>query len=180
MTMELKEIIALIFKPDDSKKTNYFKEEISINGFLNFCRANMLLIAAITFAVFCTYGIKLWFYSIGIDTELVMAGYGSGGTNTGATMGRWGGDILGKFFGLFQIKEMNPWLAYFLGFCLFWLVVIEWCYFINIFSNKQGVNDSLIPFAVVSATMQVLAAFLMQLPRILGYVNQPAVLYGRF
>ncbi|MDR2796321.1 MAG: glucosyltransferase domain-containing protein, partial [Spirochaetaceae bacterium] len=48
-----------------------------------------------------------------------------------------------------------PWLAYFLGFCLFWLVVIEWCYFINIFSNKQGVNNNLIPFAVVASTMQV-------------------------
>jgi hypothetical protein len=153
--MEFKEVVVSILKPDDSKKTNYFKEKISISGFLNFCRANMLLIAAITFAVFCTYGIKLWFYSIGIDTELIMAGYGAGGTNTGATMGRWGGDILGKFFGLFQIKEINPWLGYFLGFCLFWLVVIEWCYFINIFSNKQGENDSLIPFAVVSATMQV-------------------------
>jgi hypothetical protein len=153
--MELKALIDSIFRPDDSKKTNYFKEEISINGFLNFCRTNMLLIAAITFAVFCTYGIKLWFYSIGIDTELVMAGYGSSGTNTGATMGRWGGDVLGKFFGLFQIKEINPWLLYFLGFCIFWLVVIEWCYFINIFSNRQGVNNALIPFAVVSSTMQV-------------------------
>jgi hypothetical protein len=143
-------------KNDDAPKAGYFKEEPGINSFLNFCRANMLLIAAITLAVFCTYGIKLWFYSIGIDTELVMAGYGEGsGPSTGATMGRWGGDILGRFWGLFQIKEANPWLGFFLGFCLFWLVGIEWSYFINVFSNKTGVNNNLIPFAVVFTTMQV-------------------------
>jgi hypothetical protein len=142
-------------KGDDAQKTGYFKERIGLNGFLDFCRANMLLIASITFAMFCTYGIKLWFYSIGIDTELVMAGYGSGRPNTGATMGRWGGDIFSRFYGLFQIKEINPWLGYFLGFVLFWLAAIEWCYFINIFSARRGANNSLIPFAVVFSTMQV-------------------------
>jgi hypothetical protein len=148
--------IPSIFKSDDSKRLSYFKENVSINGFLNFCRANLLLIVSVTLAIFCTYGIKLWFYSIGIDMELVMAGYGAGGpTGTGAVMGRWGGDILGRITGILQIKEANPWLGYFSGFCLFWFVVIEWCYFINIFSNKQGVNNSLIPFAVVFSTMQV-------------------------
>ncbi|MDR0663012.1 MAG: glucosyltransferase domain-containing protein [Spirochaetaceae bacterium] len=146
-------------KAGESQKTGYFKEEPGIYGFLNFCRANMLLIAAITFAIFCTYGIKLWFYSIGIDTELAMAGYGAGGgPATGATMGRWGGHIPslpGLLQSLIGLKEMNPWLGFFLGFCLFWLVAIEWCYFINIFSNKAGVNNSLIPFAVVFTTMQV-------------------------
>jgi hypothetical protein len=148
--------IPSIFKSNDSKKISYFKETVSVNSFLNFCRANLLLIASIMLAVFCTYGIKLWFYSIGIDTELVMAGYGAGGpASTGATMGRWGGDILGRVMGIFQIKEANPWLGYFSGFCLFGLVIIEWCYFINIFSNKQGTNNNLIPFAVVFSTMQV-------------------------
>ncbi|MDR0410022.1 MAG: glucosyltransferase domain-containing protein [Spirochaetaceae bacterium] len=148
--------IQSMFKPDETKKLSYFKEPVSINGFLNFCRANLLLIASIALAVFCTYGIKLWFYSIGIDTELVMAGYGAGGgPSTGATMGRWGGDIIGRLFSVIQIKEMNPWLGYFSGFCLFGLVAIEWCYFINIFSNKQGVNSYLISFAVVFSTMQV-------------------------
>ncbi|MDR2659989.1 MAG: glucosyltransferase domain-containing protein [Spirochaetaceae bacterium] len=148
--------IASKLGPDDSKRLSYFKEKAGINSFLEFCRANLLLVASITLAVFCTYGIRLWLYSIGIDTELVMAGYGAGGPpGTGATMGRWGGDILGRITGLFTIKEFNPWLGYFSGFFLFWLVAIEWCYFVNMFSNKQGLNNKLIPFAIVFTTMQV-------------------------
>jgi hypothetical protein len=148
--------LASKLRPNEAKRTGYFRQEAGIYGFMDFCRANMLLVLSAVFAVFCTYGIKLWFYSIGIDTELVMARYGAGsGPSTGATMGRWGGDVLGRFWGLFQIEEANPWLGFFLGFCLFIVVVVEWCYFINIFSNKTGLNNALIPFAVVFSTMQV-------------------------
>ncbi|MDR2803431.1 MAG: glucosyltransferase domain-containing protein [Treponema sp.] len=150
--------IASIFKSDDSKRIGYFKEKAGINSFLNFCRDNLPLIAIVTLFIFSTYGIKLWFYSIGIDMELVMAGYGynpNAPRGTGAVMGRWGGDILGLVFSFLSAKESNPWLAFFSGFCLFWLVAVEWCYFINIFSNKTGTNNNLIPFAVIFSTMQV-------------------------
>ena len=47
-------------------------EEASLKGFCNFCRNNLPLILAVSVTLFFTYGIKLFWYSIGIDTELFM------------------------------------------------------------------------------------------------------------
>jgi len=148
--MDIKKLLSKFKNGSPKIPMRYFEEEASFNGFLQFCRANIPLVAVITFTLFYTFGIKLWMYSIGIDVELNMAGYGGGGSVFGG-LGRWGYAI----FNLVTISDFNPFTSYFLGFCVFWLFSILWCYFVQVFSNKTGTNNKLIPFAVVFMTMQV-------------------------
>jgi len=136
-------------------------EKATVTGFCDFCRNNIPLVIAVSVTLFFTYGIKLFWYSIGIDTELFMADK-SGYLKYTVTIGRFGYALLSK---LCYIKEFNPFTAFFTAFCLIWFFTISWCYIIAIFGGDTVKNNKLIPFALVFMTMPVWAEqfyFLLQ------------------
>ena len=132
---------------------NFDMEEVSITGFCNFCRNNLPLILAVSVTLFFTYGIKLFWYSIGIDTDLFMADKASF-LKWHIQTGRFGLALLSK---LWYIKEFNPFTVFFMVFCIIWLFTISWCYIIAIFYRDTGRNNKLIPFALVFMTTSVWA-----------------------
>ena len=140
----------------------YFNmEKVTVSGFCDFCKKNIPLIIAVSAMLFFAYGIRLFWYSIGIDTESFMADK-SGNLEWSASIGRFGYVLLSKFL---YSKEFNPFTAFFIAFCLIWFFTISWCYIIAIFSRDTGRNNKLIPFALVLMTMPIWAEqfyFLMQ------------------
>jgi hypothetical protein len=147
------------------KEKTYIKifdmEKASVTGFCTFCRNNIPLIIAVSITLFFTYGIRLFWYSIGNDTELFMIDKSSA-LNWSIAIGRFGFAALSK---LWYIREFNPFTAFFTAFCLIWFFTISWCYIIAIFSRDTGRNNKLIPFALLFMTMPVWAEqfyFLLQ------------------
>ena len=127
-------------------------EEVSIKGFTAFCKNNIPLIVTVSFALFFTYGIKLfWSYNIGNDTALFMVDR-AGNYVWFAQIGRFGLSLLSK---ILFIKEFNPYTVFFITFCLIWFFTISWSYIIAVFSGNTGRNNPLIPFALVFMTMPV-------------------------
>jgi len=141
----------------DCKKPMYIEkfnmEEVSVRGFCGFCGNNMPLILAISIMLFFTYGVRLFWYSVGIDTNLFMADK-SAIWIWYVRCGRFGLPLLSK---LWHIKEFNPFTANYAAFCLVWLFTVSWCYIIAIFSKNTGRNNKLIPFAIVFMTSPVWA-----------------------
>jgi len=126
-------------------------EEVSLAGFLNFCKNNLPLILAVSVTLFFAYGIRLFCHSIGIDTELFMVNRAE--KNQWSLMiGRFGLVLLSS---IWRINEFNPFTSFFIAFCLIWVFTISWCYIIAIFSRNTGRNNNLIPFALVFMTMPV-------------------------
>jgi len=140
----------------------YFSmEEVTVTGFCNFCRNNIPLIITVSITLFFTYGIRLFWYSIGIDTDLFMSDK-SNMWEWSMAIGRFGYVLLSK---IWYIKEFNPFTAFFTAFCLIWFFTISWCYIIAIFSRDTVKNNKLIPFALLFMTMPVWAEqfyFLLQ------------------
>ncbi|MDR2731237.1 MAG: glucosyltransferase domain-containing protein [Treponema sp.] len=149
-------------KGNKTTSVRYFNmEEITVMGFCNFCRNNIPLIITVSITLFFTYGIRLFWHSIGIDTELFMADK-SGSLKWYMAIGRFGYALLSK---LWYIKEFNPFTTFFIAFCLIWFFTISWCYIIAVFSRDTIRNNKLIPFAIVFMTMPVWAEqfyFLLQ------------------
>ena len=131
-------------------------EEISAAGFCNFCRNNVPLILAVSFTLFFAYGAKLFWYSIGVDTNHFMADK-SGYLLWLVQIGRFGLVLLSI---VWHIKEFNPFAAVFTAFCLIWFFTISWCYVIAVFCKNTGRNNKLIPFALVFMTVPVWAEVL--------------------
>jgi hypothetical protein len=132
----------------------YFNmEEVTVRGFCNFCRNNIPLIVVVSITLFFTYGIRLFWHSIGTDTELFMADK-SGILKWHMAIGRFGHTLLSK---LWYIKEFNPFTAFFTAFCLIWFFTVSWCYIIAVFSRDTVRNNKLIPFALVFMTAPVWA-----------------------
>jgi len=143
------------------KIKHFDMEKASISGFCVFCRNNIPLIIAVSITLFFAYGIRLFWYSIGIDTELFMADK-AGNLKWSISIGRFGYVALSK---LLYINGFNPFTAFFTAFCLIWFFTISWCYIIAIFTRDTGRNNKLIPFALVFMTMPVWAEqfyFLLQ------------------
>ena len=137
---------------EDNVTIKYFKlENVSINGFTAFCKKNIPLIFAVSIALFFIYGIRLFWYSIGYDTDLFMEDK-SEFLTMNTLSGRWG---LTMLINIWYIKEFNPFAAFFVAFCLIWLFTISWCYIIAIFSGDTDRNNKLIPFALVFITMPI-------------------------
>jgi hypothetical protein len=141
-------------KSKTEEKIKYFNmEEVTISGFYNFCKKNLPLILAVSIMLFFAFGIKLFWNSIGIDTEIAMANKDYL-VNFNISLERFSYPILHK---LLYIKEFNPFIAFFMTFCLIWFFTISWCYIISIFSRDTSRNNKLIPFALVFMTMPVWA-----------------------
>jgi hypothetical protein len=128
-------------------------QEVTATGFCNYCRNNVPLIIAVSVTLFFTYGIRLFWYSIGIDTDLFMADKFSF-LRFYLSIGRFGHVLL---YSLWHIKEFNPFTAFFIAFCLIWFFTISWCYIIAVFSRDTVRNNKLIPFALVFMTATVWA-----------------------
>jgi hypothetical protein len=128
-------------------------EEISAARFYNFCRNNVPLILAVSFTLFFAYGAKLFWYSIGRDTNFFMADKNET-LLWEVQIGRFG---LAALSWLWHIKEFNPFAASFTAFCLVWLFTVSWCYIIAVFDKNTGRNNKLIPFALVFMTMPIWA-----------------------
>ena len=128
-------------------------EKASASGFCAFCRNNTPLIIAVSIAMVFTYGLRLFWYSIGLDTESFWVNK-PGALAWFMQMGRYGQVFLSR---LLFIREFNPFTAFFMAFCLIWLFTISWCYILAVFSRDTGRNNKLIPFALVFMTMPVWA-----------------------
>jgi len=128
-------------------------EKLSITGFCDFCKNNIPLIIAVSFTLFFTFGIRLFWHSIGIDVELWMADK-SDVSEFFISIGRFGLILLHN---ILYIKEFNPFTEFFTASCLIWFFTISWCYVIAIFSRDTGKNNKLIPFAIVFMTSSIWA-----------------------
>jgi len=120
-------------------------ENLNLKNFCDFCKNNIPLLIATTLALFFCYGIKLFQYSIGQDTELFMA-YQSDLLKSYARMGRF---CLSLLIWLLNTKGFNPITAFFGAFCIIWLFTISHAYIIALFCKNTGRNNTLIPFALV-------------------------------
>ena len=128
-------------------------EKPNLKNFCDFCKNNIPLLVATALALFFCYGIKLFQYSIGIDTEFFMVDK-SAILEYDAHKGRWG---LSFLTWLLNIREFNPFTAFFSTFCLIWLFTIFHAYIIALFCKNTGKNNALIPFALVFASSPVWA-----------------------
>jgi len=120
-------------------------ENISLKNFCDFCKNNIPLLIATALALFFCYGIKLFQYSIGIDTEGFMENkllY----FKLLISIGRFG---LSFLMWPLNLKGFNPFTAFFCTFCLIWLFTISHAYIIALFCKNTGKNNALIPFALV-------------------------------
>ena len=142
------------YKKIETVPGKYFNmEEAAVRGFCNFCKNNIPLLIAVSVTLVFTYGIRLFWYTISIDTELFMADK-SGMMKWHLGIGRFGHVLLSKFL---HIKEFNPFTAFFTAFCLIWFFTISWCYIIAIFSRDTVKNYKLIPFALMFMTVPIWA-----------------------
>ena len=132
----------------------YFNmEKVTVKGFCNFCKNNAPLIICVSITMVFTYGIRLFWHSIGIDTSAHMA-YRETDHIWSMQIGRFGLVLLSQ---IFHVIGFNPFTAFYIAFCLFWFAAIFWCYILSIFSGDTGRNNKLIPFALVFMTMPVWA-----------------------
>ena len=119
--------------------------DANLKSFCDFCKNNIPLLIATAIALFFCYGIKLFQYSIGIDTEFFMTdkAYAIKGL---LQLGRFG---LAFLQWLLHTKGFNPFTTFLSTFCLIYLFTISWCYIIAVFSKNIGRNNAFIPFALV-------------------------------
>jgi len=120
-------------------------ENLNLKNFCDFCKNNIPLLVATTFTLFFCYGIKLFQYSICLDTEYFMINQ-SYMIKEMIQLGRFGLSLL---VWLLNIKGFNPITAFFGAFCLIWLFTISHAYIISLFCKNTGKNNTLIPFALV-------------------------------
>jgi len=142
-------------KENKTPLTKYYSmEEVTVAGFCNFCKNNISLVITVSITLFFTYGIKLFWYSIGYDTGNLFIMDKSDLAKVNISLLRFGNALLMK---LWSIKEFNPFTSFFSAFCLIWFFTISWCYVIAVFGRDTGRNNKLITFALVFMTMPIWA-----------------------
>ena len=135
-------------------RPKYFNmEKVSFAGFCNFCRNNLPLMLTVSVTLFFTYGIRLFCYSVGIDTEFFMADRADKNRWL-VSLGRFGQVLLSNTW---RIREFNPFTGFFIAFCLIWVFTMSWSYIIAIFNGNTGRDNALIPFALVFMTVPIWA-----------------------
>jgi hypothetical protein len=147
----------------NTEKTHFGLEAASVKGFCNFLRNNIPLVIAVSVTLFFVYGIKLFYFTIGADTERYMAANGvlyTDDANKGPEL-RWinqGRFSLVWMQKLLHINGFNPYTAFFVTFCLIWLFTLSWCYCLALFDSKPNMhNNKLIAFALAFMTTPFLA-----------------------
>lgn len=110
-----------------------------LNSFLIFLKNNKLTIILVWFFILLAYGIKLFFYSISIDTELIINDYNG-------TLHHWLG--IGRF-GLVFIKRVldlvpfNPYAACFLMICAMFLFSIFLSFLFSYLTFQEHKNNKI-------------------------------------
>lgn len=104
--------------------------------FLNYCKTNTLMIVLISFFTLLAYGSKLFFYSISIDTE-VLINKQSLQLNAWTSIGRFG-LVLSKH--LFGGVIFNPFLSCFLMITTLILFSLIWSYVLNYFNFSKKIK----------------------------------------
>jgi hypothetical protein len=137
----------------------YGMEEVTIEGFCNFCKNNILLIITISIALVFTYGIRLFWYFINNDTVRLFRNMVDMPSVSGTTIGIFDNGRFGRYLmsRILFIRGFNPFTCFFGAFCLIWFFTVSWCYIIAIFSKDTIGNMKLIPFALVFMTMPIWA-----------------------
>jgi hypothetical protein len=137
----------------------YRMEGVTIEGFCNFCKKNILLIITVSIALVFTYGIRLFWYFINNDTVRLFRNMANMPSVPGTTSGIFDNGRFGSYLmsRILFIRGFNPFTCFFGAFCLIWFFTVSWCYVIAIFSKDTVRNIKLIPFALVFMTMPIWA-----------------------
>ena len=133
-------------------KRNVLELKNDINDFIQFCKLNIKSIILIVIFTIMTYGIKIFNYSISIDTEKLINEY-NWQLDTWASFGRFGLVFTKKLFGL------NPFNAYISCFMMVVAMIvfgITWSYVINYFSfekSKKSIITAVFPIIFITAPL---------------------------
>lgn len=120
--------------------------------FINYCKTNVLMIILISFFTLLAYGSKLFFYSISIDTE-VLINKQALQLNAWTSIGRFG-LVLSKH--LFGGSIFNPFLACFLLIVTLIVFSLIWSYVLNYFNfNKKikTITSCIFPIIFLTAPL---------------------------
>lgn len=133
-------------------KKNILELKNDILEFMNYCKENVLSIILITLFTLMTYGIKIFNYSISIDTEKLINEY-DWQLDTWATFGRFGLVFTKKLFGL---KPFNAYTSCFMMVVAIVVFGITWSYVMSYFSfekNKKSLINCVFPIIFITAPL---------------------------
>lgn len=122
-------------------KVTYSLQDLKndLNLFWSFLKNNKLTIILTWFFILMAYGIKLFFYSISIDTEAIINDY-NGQLNAWLTIGRFGLIFTKK---LLRLCPFNPYVACFLMICTIFLFSIFISFLFNYLTFEKNTNNKL-------------------------------------
>lgn len=120
--------------------TNF--KELKSDGvdFLNFLKNNKFTVIINWFFILMAYGIKLFFHSISIDTEVIINNY-QGQLNAWLSIGRFGLILTKKFF---RLIPFNPYVACFLMLNTMFLFSIFLSFLFDFLSLKKEQKNKFI------------------------------------
>lgn len=133
-------------------KSNALELKNDIKDFLQFSKANTKSIILIVIFTIMTYGIKIFNYSISIDTEKLINEY-NWQLDTWASFGRFGLVFTKKLFGL---NPFNAYISCFLMVIAMIIFGITWSYVISYFSfekNKKSIITAVFPIIFITAPL---------------------------
>lgn len=137
------------------------KENISLSllelkkdwqNFMDFCKSNILTVILTWFFILLAYGIKLFYYSISIDTEAIINNY-AGQANAWISIGRFGLLLTKK---LFRLVPFNPYVACFLMLCAMFVFCLTWSYLISYLAfkkNKKSIYSCVFPIVFLTSPL---------------------------
>lgn len=125
------------------------KNKLSVSNFFSFLEQNKILIFVPIITCLIMYGIKLFHFTIGIDTELYM---GKKQFINWLSIGRFGLVLLQK---LWIYNFFNPFTAVFVALIFFIFSIWLWLYVIDFYSKGKIKNYTLLFFALIYETSQV-------------------------
>lgn len=133
-------------------KNNILELKKDVIDFKGFCKSNVFSIILLTLFTLMAYGIKLFNYSISIDTEMLINKY-TWQLDTWATFGRFGLVFTKNLFGL------NPFNAYISCFLMVISMIIfgtTWSYVLSYFSfekDKKSLATCVFPVIFITAPL---------------------------
>ena len=133
-------------------KSNVLELKNDINDFVQFCKLNIKSIILIAIFTIMTYGIKIFNYSISIDTEKLINQY-DWQMDTWASFGRFGLVFTKKLFGL---KPFNAYISCFMMVVAMIIFGITWSYVISYFSfekSKKSIITAVFPIIFITAPL---------------------------
>lgn len=136
----------------NSMKNNILELKSDIVDFIDFCKKNVFSIMLIVLFTFMAYGIKLFNYSISIDTEKLINEY-QWQLDTWASFGRFGLVFTKKLFGL---EPFNAYISCFLMVISIIIFGVIWSYVLSYFSfekKKKSLITCIFPIIFITAPL---------------------------